>query len=142
MKTRFSSLVALKKSAMEKSEQSLQAANADFNSASMALQQSYQSLEDVSLPQSGTMADMLAMRTLFDSQRELIQHNKEWVEFAQDQVNQAREQLKTDMIEHEKFKYLEVEEIKKILEERKLKESKDLDEVALMTYSKKNEKEE
>ena len=123
---------------MNKSERVLQGANADLNSASMALQLSYNSLNDVQQPQSGSMAQMLASRTLLDSQRGMIQHNKGWVNFAQDQVLQAKEQLKVDMIEHEKFKYLEVQEIKKVLKLQMLQEAKDLDEVALMTHSRNN----
>ena len=139
MKTRFSSLVTIKKSTMQKSERVLQAANADLNNASIALQISYDSLKDVEPPSQGTMSQMLASRTLLDSQRGLIAHNKEWVNFAKNQVSQAKEKLKLDMIEHEKFKYLELEEIKKVLKEKKIQEAKDLDEVALMTHSKKNQ---
>ena len=84
------------------------------------------------------MAEMLASRTLLSSQRDMIEHNKEWVYFAQNQVAQAKDKLKKDMIEHEKFKYLELEEIKKVLKEQKIQEAKDLDEVALMTHAKKN----
>jgi flagellar export protein FliJ len=138
MKTRFSSLVTIKKSTMQKSERVLQSANADLNSATIALQNSYNSLDDVDAPTSGTMAEMLASRTLLSSQRDMIEHNKEWVYFAQNQVAQAKDKLKKDMIEHEKFKYLELEEIKKVLKEQKIQEAKDLDEVALMTHAKKN----
>ncbi|MCD4668161.1 MAG: flagellar export protein FliJ [Sulfurimonas sp.] len=120
---------------MDKSERAVQSANADLNSATMALEISYSSLNGLEVPQSGTMSKMLATRTLLDSQRGLIQHNKEWMSFAKNQVVQAKEQLKLDMIEHEKFKYLELEEIKKVLKEQKIRESKDLDEVALMTHS-------
>ncbi len=137
MKTRFSSLVTLKKSTMNKSERVVQSANADLNSATMALQISYNSLDDIQTPQNGTMSKMLASRSLFSSQRGVIQQNKEWVSFAKTQVESAKEQLKLDMIEHEKFKYLELQEIKKMIKKIKLQEAKDLDEVALMTYSKK-----
>jgi len=135
MKTRFSSLVKLKKSVMQKSERVMQKANANLNSASMALELSYHSLDDVKPPKSGTMGEMLASRTLLDSQRGIIHHNKEWVDFAKNQVDQAKNQLKLDMIEHEKFKYLELEEIKKEIKSKKIEEAKDLDEVALMTYT-------
>ena len=137
MKTRFSSLVTLKKSTMNKSERVVQSANADLNSATMALQISYNSLDDIQTPQNGTMSKMLASRSLFSSQRGVIQQNKEWVSFAKTQVESAKEQLKLDMIEQEKFKYLELQEIKKMIKKIKLQEAKDLDEVALMTYSKK-----
>lgn len=135
MKTRFSSLVTLKKSAMDKSERVVQKANADLNTATMALEMSYDQLQNVGTPQKGTMCELIANRTLLSSQRELIKHNQEWVKFSKNQVYQAKEQLKSDMIEHEKFKHLELEEIKKVLQQRKIKEAKDLDEVALMTHS-------
>ena len=125
---------------MQKSERVVQKANADLNSAAMALEISYNSLKDVDSPKSGTMGEFLASRTLLDSQRGIIKHNNEWVGFAKHQVEQAKEQLKLDMIEHEKFKYLEVEEIKKEIKKKKIQEAKDLDEVALMTYTRKEEK--
>jgi flagellar biosynthesis chaperone FliJ len=137
MKTRFSSLVKLKKTTMDKSERVVQKANADLNSASMALEISYQSIQDIAPPQSGSMKEFLASRTLLSSGRGIIEHNKEWVNFAQNQVNQAKEKLKLDMIEHEKFKYLELQEIEKHIKKLKEKEAKDLDEVALMTYDQK-----
>lgn len=138
MKTRFSSLVKLKKNTMQKSEEILQKANINLNSASTALESSYLSLRDLKTPKSGTIGDMLASRVLFHSQMDLINHNKEWVDFATNQVVQAKKQLKLDMMEHEKFQYLEFEEIKEELKKRKLKEAKDLDEIALMTYTGKN----
>lgn len=137
MKTRYSSLVTVKKSTMQQSERVLQSANADLNSASMALKLSYSSLNDVTFPQMGKMSAMLASKTLLQSQRELIIHNKEWQDFAQNQVQLAKEKLQKDMIEYEKFNYLDLKEIEKILKVIKLQESKDLDEVALMTHTKK-----
>lgn len=135
MHTRYSSLVTLKKNTMQSSEKALQGANAVLNRASMALQLSIDALDQVAPPQNGSMANFLASRTLLDSQRAMIQYNREWVEFSKKQVEQAKEQLKLDMIEYEKFNYLELEEIKKIIQEQKVKEAKELDEVALMTYS-------
>ncbi len=137
MKTRFSPLVTLKKSTMDKSERVVQGANADLNSAAIALEISYNALEGIESPLKGRMSQMLASRTLLESQRGLIQHNQEWVEFAKNQLLSAREQLKLDMIEHEKFKYLELEEIKKIIKKIKLQEAKDLDEIAVMSHARK-----
>ncbi|WP_229855154.1 flagellar export protein FliJ [Candidatus Sulfurimonas marisnigri] len=138
MKTRFSSLVKLKKNNMQKSEQVVQKANADLNSAITALETSYSSLEGLDSPKSGIMSKMLAARALVDSQRVIIQHNSEWVGFAKNQVSQAKEQLKLDTIEYEKFNYLELQEIEKEIKKIKIQEAKDLDEIALMTYGQKN----
>lgn len=138
MKTRFSSLVTLKKSTMKKSERVVQSANADLNSAVMALEISKNSLNSIDTPESGFMSDFLASRTLLDSGRNLIKHNQEWVRYSKNQVALAKEQLKLDMVEYEKFKYLDLQEIKKIIKKQKILEAKDLDEVALMTHTRKN----
>ncbi|MFK5938686.1 MAG: flagellar FliJ family protein [Sulfurimonas sp.] len=137
MKTRFSSLVTIKKSTMKKSERVVQSANADLNSAAMALELSINALDDIDAPKSGIMSGFLASRALLDSSRHLIKHNQNWVSFAKDQVSHAKQQLKLDMVEFEKFNYLELEEIKKIIKKRKKEEAKELDEVALLTYARK-----
>jgi len=138
MKTRYTSLVSVKKNIMQKSEQVLQSANANLNSALMALEISLEELGELHTPKSGQISDFLSHRALLDSQRVVIKHNQEWVAFARNEINQAKEQLKLDTIEFEKFNYLEVQEIKEILRQRKIQEAKDLDEIALMTYDKNN----
>ena len=140
MKTRFSSLVKLKKNTMDKSERVVQKANADLNSAATALEISYQSLNEIIPPQSGNMSEFIASRTLLASGRGIIEYNQNWVKFAKNQVNQAKEKLKIDMIEYEKFKHLELQEIQKGIKKIKVQEMKDLDEVALMTYAGKERK--
>lgn len=137
MKTRFTPLVKLKKTAMDKSEGLVQKANVDLSSARAALDKSYQTLNDIISPLQGNMKDFLASRELINSARNFVKHNQEWIIYAQKQVNQAKEKLKLDTIEHEKFKYLELKEIEKELKSLKIQEMKDLDEVALMTHNKK-----
>ena len=138
MKTRFSSLVKLKKNAMHKSEQELQRMNNDLKSAKLALEDSYTQLSTIQQPTNGSMGELLASRMILDTQRHNITHNKEWINFAQKQSNYAKEVLKKNMIEYEKFKYLELEEIKKALKAQKIQESKELDEIALLTHSRKH----
>ena len=140
MNTRFSSLVKIKKSEMQKKERLVQNANANLNSALMALELSRNAIYDIQAPTEGFMSGFLQTRTLLDSSRHLIQHNQEWTEFAQRQVNEAKEELKKSMIEYEKFNYLELEEIKKELQQKRVEEAKSLDEVALMTHQRKNKK--
>jgi len=104
----------------------------------MALEISKNSLNSIDTPQSGIMNDFLASRRLLDSGRDLIKHNQEWTEYAKNQVALVKEQLKIDMVEYEKFKYLDLQEIKKIIKKQKMLEAKELDEVALMTHTRKN----
>ena len=140
MKTRFSSLVTIKKNTMEKSERLMQTANKNLQNAKAALEESLALLNDIHTPQTGNMSEFLANRSLLDSQRSLIEHNEGWVAYADKEVLAAKEQLKLAMIEYEKFKYLELQEIEKILKAQKIQEAKDIDEVALMTHTKKRDR--
>jgi len=135
MKTRFSALVQLKKDTMQKSERALERANTDLNSAKKALDLAYESLQDIELPSSGAVSNFLAHKTLLESTRLLIRKNQEWVEFTQQQAYLAKQQLQKDMIEYEKFKYLEAEELKKIQQAKEKLQAKELDEIALMGFA-------
>jgi len=137
MKTRFSSLVAIKKNSMQKSERVVQKANQNLTNAQEALEKSLRELQTITNPTTGNMAQFLANRSLIEAQRVVIAHNQEWVSFAKKELLEAQEALKNAMIEYEKFKYLELQEIEKIIKEQKLQEAKNLDEVALMTHTKK-----
>ncbi len=136
MKTRFSPIVKFKYSVVQKSEARLQEALLRLHNAKEALEASLSELERLGAPHSGNMQEFLASRSLLDAQMRLIEKNREWVAYEQRQVDAIKEQLKADMIEYEKFKYLEAEEIKKMQKSLKLKESKRLDEVAMMTFKK------
>ena len=138
MKTRYTSLVSVKKNIMQKSERELQSVNAKLKNAKKALEESKQDINTIQTPQNGKASSFLATRTLLDAQRSLITHNEEWVKYTQGEVQQAQQKLQKDTTEFEKFKYLETEEIKKKLQEIKIKEAKDLDEVALMTFGRKD----
>ncbi|WP_457750135.1 flagellar export protein FliJ [Sulfurimonas sp.] len=138
MKTRFSSLVHVKKNVMQKSERVLQKANMNLHNAQKALEESLLYLQEIKPPSHGKITDFLQSRTLLDIQRAVIRHNEEWVVYTKTEVAQAKEQLKKDMIEYEKYKYLEYEELQKALKKIKIQEAKDLDEIALMTYTNKD----
>ena len=135
MKTRYSSLVSVKKNIMQKSERVLQTKNFARNNAKEALTESFSQLEQLQSPKSGLVSDFLSSRALLDLQRSLIRHNEEWLAFATKEVQEAQEQLKRDMIEYEKFQYLEVQEVEALKQQQKIKEAKELDEVALITHN-------
>lgn len=134
MKTRYTSLVSVKKNIMQKSERVLQTKNSMLHNAQEALQKSIKTLKEIQPPQQGRVSDFLSNRALLDSQRLLIKHNEEWLAFAQKEVEAAKEQLKRDMIEYEKYQYLEFQEIEALKKQQKIKEAKELDEIALITH--------
>ena len=136
MKTRFSSIVKYKHSKVKEDEVALQKQRKRLEDAKEALRKSIAELENLQAPKDGNMQQFLASRSLLDAQFRLIEKNKEWVAYETKQLQASQEQLKQSTIEYEKFKYLETEEIKKLKKELTLKESKRLDEVAIMTYGK------
>jgi len=138
MKTRFSSLVSVKKNSMQKSELVVQNANNNLNNARNALENAYIELQHIQSPIAGKITELFASRVLLNTQRNIIKENEEWIIFAEKELGFAKAKLKADMIEYEKFKYLELKEINAILKKIKIKEAKDLDEIALITHAKNN----
>jgi len=131
-------LVLVKKNQVDKSERDVQNANKELQKAKEALDESYKLLQEIKSPTSGNISQMQASRMIFNFQREKILENKKWIDFTQNQLTLATQKLKEDTIEYEKFKYLELQEKEKILKEIKIAQAKELDEIALMTFSRKN----
>lgn len=135
MKTRYTPLLKIKKNDLDRCERELQQANFSLKNAETSLSEAYGTLQNIQLPQNGKIQDMLSSRTYIDLQRSIVDDKKNWVSFAQTQVELAISKLKISNIEYEKFKYLELDEIKKALKQKSIQESKDLDEIATMTHN-------
>jgi len=99
---------------------------------------SYQELRSLEMPQGGDFSLFRQMQLLKHRIQDEIGFNKHNLQMAENALMKAMQQLKTANIEHEKFKYLETNEIEKVLKAQKLKEAKALDEVALMMFNRKN----
>ena len=123
---------------MQKSEQNLQNIHQKLKTLESDLVNSQESLNTIETPTTGRVSDLLSSHTLLNSQRYFIQQNQQAIVLAKEELHQAKEQLKRDMIEYEKYKYLDLEEIKEMLKKKRREEAKDLDEIALMTYEKKS----
>ena len=134
MKTRYSALVSIKKDAMKKAERIFSEKKMVFERAQKAFEESFAALDEIQPLGEGQMADFLANRALLDTQRGVIRHNEEWVAFAGAELEDAKEELKRTMVEYEKYNYLELQEIEKMKQAQKIKEAKELDEIALMTF--------
>ncbi len=98
---------------------------------------SYTQLRTLEIPQGGNFSIYRQMQLLKHRIQDEIAFNKYNLQMAQNALIKAMQQLKTANIEHEKFKFLETHEIEKVLKAQKLKESKALDEVALMMFNNK-----
>ena len=137
MKTRYSALVLVKKNAVDEIEQKIKRKNQELFEAKQELQEAYALLQTLQIPTSGVISQIQATKLLFQVQQNQIKEKQYQVNEKEKQLQQLNQQLQKDMIEYEKVKYLELEEIKKRVKEMKLKESKALDEIALLTFNRK-----
>ena len=121
---------------MARCELEFQKAIQSVNNAQNALQDAYKALESIEMVQNGTMKLMLANRAAFACQSLVIKDKNSWLEYAKKELEIVKIKLKESSLEYEKFKYLELEEVKKILKEQKIAEAKEMDEVAILSYDK------
>jgi len=90
------------------------------------------------IPEHGDFSLFRQMQLLKHRVQDEIGFNKHNLVMAENALLKAMQQLKTANIEHEKFKYLETNEIEKTLKAQKVKEAKELDEVALIAFNRKS----
>jgi flagellar biosynthesis chaperone FliJ len=118
-------------------ELSVASSHATISQLKQMIESSYTQLRNLEIPQGGNFSLFRQMQLLKHRIQDEISFNKYNLQIAQNALAKAMQQLKTANIEHEKFKYLETSEIEKVLKAQKLKESKALDEVALMMFNNK-----
>ncbi len=136
MVSKFASITRFKKIKLDEAEANLQKAYKRLYKAQDELENSKRELEKLTPPSSGDMKSFLAQRGLVDAQFKLIEKNKNWVAYESNQINALKDELKKAYIEYEKFKYLEYEDIKRFLKAKKIKESKELDDIATISFNK------
>ncbi|MDX1294856.1 MAG: flagellar export protein FliJ [Sulfurimonadaceae bacterium] len=139
MKTRFSPLVKIKKDMMDRCERQLQQANFNLDNAQIALEKAYRDLAEAKTPDSGAMQGFLQSRMIISAQRDIVAEKQEWFAFAEGEVEAAKKALKDAMMDYEKFKYLEAEEIKVMLVKEKRAQQIELDEIAVQNFGKRRE---
>lgn len=98
------------------------------------LKAEYELLMHINQPTSGTITEYKSTQLLINRQREIINESTQRVQDVKEALLLAKKSQKEAYIEFEKYKYLESEELKKMLKEIKIKEAKDLDEVALQAF--------
>lgn len=138
MKTQYTALVKIKKERLDMMERSVQSCHQTISQIEQKIEASYHELRSMEIPQGGDFSLFRQMQLLKHRIQDEIQFNKYNLQTAENALKKAMQQLKTANIEHEKFKYLETNEIEKVLKEQKRKEAKALDEVALMAYARRN----
>lgn len=139
MKTQYSSLVKIKKERLEMMEKAVQSCHQTIAQVKENIEKSYEQLRSIEAPEKGDFALFRQMQLLKHRAQDEIGFNKHNLVIAENGLIKAMQQLKTANIEHEKFKYLETNEIEKVLKAQKLKEAKELDEIALIGFNKRKD---
>lgn len=135
-KSRYEPLVKLKKKALDAAERSLISANNALSSATDKLNHAYEELSHMTLPTKGSVGEFTQAAAMIHAQHQTIDQCRQTLFTAQQRQHQMREWFKAAMIDFEKFKYLEVQEMNARLKHLKAQEAKMLDEIGTMTYKK------
>lgn len=133
-KSRYAPLVKLKKKSLDTAERALIGANNALSSASDKLNRAYEELSRMTLPAKGSVGEFTQATAMIYAQHQSIEEAQQTLQTAQQRQIQMRERFKEAMVDFEKFKYLEVQEMNAQLKLLKDQEAKMLDEIGTMTY--------
>lgn len=140
MKTKFTSLVKIKKNQLQKCEVLFEQKNTVVKSAAKAVREETVTLNNCTYTTGGKIQQFLSDKAMIEYQREVLTQKKNWLLYAQNDLDKTREKLKQASLEYEQFKYLELQEIKKILKAQNILEAKEMDDIAMLGYNIKGRK--
>ncbi len=119
-------------------EQAVSSCHQTIHLIKTKIKEAYKELHSMQVPRGGDFSVFRQMQLLKKRAQDEIGFNKHNLTLAENALVKAMQQLKTANIEHEKFKYLEITEIEKVIKAKKIQEAKELDEVAVMMYNRSN----
>jgi len=134
VKTKFDSIVKLKKMEVDKIQREIVKQNSLIVKAEKELESLKEELNSIQYPKSGNFSLITQMKTLQNALLQQIKLKNDEIQFLRNQKNLLSGQLKEKELEYEKMKYLQGEEIKKIVKKIKKEEEKSMDEIALMLF--------
>jgi len=134
IKTKFDSLVKLKKLKISEIEKEISKLNNQITNATEELEQIQTEISNFQLPQEGNFALITQFKMMLNAMINQKVNKEKQINFLNNQKEILTNQLKEANLEYEKMKYLQGEEIKKYIKQLKEKEAKEIDEIALMLY--------
>ena len=138
MTSKFTAIVRIKKSVMQKAENLLAGARAAIRENKSKIENIKQELLSVNVPTSGTISQMRQTQLYKDRYRSALTV-EQWRLSQNQLLEQNRKvELTNAMREYEKFKFLESDELEKHVLKLKKEEAKMLDEVGSITYTLRN----
>jgi len=134
IKTKFDSLVKLKKLKVDEKEREIQTINNQISKAYEEFNQIQNEINSFEYPKEGNFLLITQFKMMQNALFNQLKEKQNHINFLQGQKNILSNSLKEVNLEYEKMKYLQGEEIKKYIKQLKQKEAKELDEIALMLY--------
>ena len=132
MKTKFDSVVKVKKQKVDAVERNLQKINASIQKLKIKIEELHKTILSYTLPKEGSFALLNQIKHQQHIIREEIQNLENQIVILENRKKELIDELKKVNIEYEKMKYLQAEEIKKKVKEQRLKEARDMDEIAIL----------
>ncbi len=132
MKTKFDGVVKVKKQQVERIENDIRKINKSILELNREIEELKDSLLLFTLPKTGTFNKIKQIKESQNIIKNQIQNLENQIVILQNRKNELLNELKKANIDYEKMKYLQNEEIKKALKELKLKESREIDEIAIL----------
>ena len=133
-KTKFDSLVKLKKLKVDEIQNNISKLNASLQQEEKILHSLENELSSMALPKEGNFALITQFKMIQQAKLKEIKQKQSQISFIKSQIENLNNQLKEANLEYEKMKYLQGEEIKKYLKKLKENEAKQMDEIALLLY--------
>ncbi|TKX31460.1 flagellar export protein FliJ [Campylobacter estrildidarum] len=142
MKSKYNSVVKVKKQQLDKAESNLNQAKQRQLDSEKMLELSRKECESLSiLPQSGSVSELRSNLAMRQIGRETLARAKEKVELSKKEMVHYQFLYKKAHLDYEKMKVLETEEIKQKQKELAKIEEKFLDEIAISRFFKKDKNE-
>jgi flagellar biosynthesis chaperone FliJ len=132
VKTKFSAVVKVKKQAVDKLQRDIQKINSSILQVKQQIQELQNILFSLTLPQNGNFSLFSQIKAQQNMLRDEIEKFKNQIMVLENRKNELMNELKKANIEYEKMKYIEAQEIKKLLKKNKLKEARYMDELAIL----------
>ena len=140
MKTKFSQILKVKQRRVDEIENELMDVRFQKRKTLTKIEEIVKEIAGLKTPQSGSFAEINISHTYLKSLSNQKKSKEEEIIQLDQQIEGIKELYKEANIEFEKVKYLEDLEIEKKLQEIKVQEAKDMDEIANLLHAQKKNK--
>lgn len=140
MKTKFSQILKVKQRRVDEIENELMDVRFQKRKTLTKIEEIVEEIMGLKTPQSGSFAEINLSHTYLKNLSNQKQSKEQEIIQLDQQIEGIKELYKEANIEFEKVKYLEDLEIEKKLQELKVQEAKDMDEIANLLHAQKKNK--